>query len=166
MFVQGRIGVAIFSLVTGYVCALKPIRHFNNGDQTIAFRGIAKGAFRRVPRLLLPTFIITCVIWVVCELGAFKQAKRANSWWLNAMSPTRKPTMGIAIRSLFQALVSTWTGENNPYDPNQWNLPPLLKGALQVYIMLVATSFCRTRYRMLVSFILYLYFFASNECKS
>lgn len=165
VFVQGRIGVAIFSLVTGYVCALKPIRNFNNGDHSIAFRGIAKGAFRRVPRLVLPTSIITCLIWVVCEFGAFKQAKRANSWWLNAMSPEPKATFEEDVVSLFRALIETWSREFNPYDPNQWNLPPLMKGALHVYIMLVATSFCQARYRMLISFVLYLYYFASNECK-
>jgi len=163
---QGRIGVAIFSLVTGYVCALKPIRHFHNGDHKVAFRGIAKGAFRRVPRLVLPTSIITCLIWVICELGGFKQAKRANGWWLNSMSPNKAPSFGFAVKSLFGALIDTWGKEHNPYDPNQWNLPPLLRGALQVYIMLIATSFCRTGYRMLISFILYLYFFASNDCES
>jgi len=56
---QGRIGVTIFSLVTGYVCALKPIRQCRNGDQQAAFTGIAKSAFRRVPRLMLPTTIAT-----------------------------------------------------------------------------------------------------------
>lgn len=163
VFVQGRIGVAIFSLVTGYVCALKPIQHFRDGNQPIAFRGIAKGAFRRVPRLVLPTSIITCLIWIICEFGAFKQAKRANSWWLNAMSPTPKATFRISIKSLLLALTTTWTRDHNPYDPNQWNLPPLLKGALHVYIMLIATSFCRARYRMLISLILYIYYYFGNE---
>ena len=163
--VQGRIGVAIFSLVTGYVCALKPIRQFREGNQAAAFKGISKSAFRRAPRLVLPTSIATCLIWFFCQFGAFEMAKRANSWWLNDQTPTITPYIGEAIKSLLHALISTWTVGWNPYDENQWTLPPLLKGAMLVYVMLFATSFCKTRYRMLIQLGLFVFFYACNDRK-
>jgi hypothetical protein len=165
VFIQGRIGVAIFSLVTGYVCALKPIRQFREGNQDMAYRGIAKSAFRRVPRLVLPTTVVTCLIWTLCELGAFQIAKRASGWWLNALSPAMEPDLGVSLKSLFYALITTWTSGVNPYDPNQWTLAPLLKGAMLVYMMLFATSYCKSKYRMLISLLLFVYYFASNDGK-
>ncbi|TGO81169.1 hypothetical protein BPOR_1302g00010 [Botrytis porri] len=42
---QGRIGVTIFSLVTGYVCALKPIRQCRAGNPTACFNTISRSAF-------------------------------------------------------------------------------------------------------------------------
>merc|ERR1712093_268104 len=59
---QGRIGVTIFSLVTGYVCALKPLRQCRAGQQEAMFSGLARSAFRRVPRLILPTTMATTLI--------------------------------------------------------------------------------------------------------
>lgn len=166
ILVQGRIGVTIFSLVTGYVCALKPIRQCRAGDQNAMFAGIAKSAFRRLPRLVLPTTIATTLIWLFCQFGVFEVGNRVTSWWLNYTSPNMTPYIGEAIKTLLSNLITTWTKSWNIYDNNQWTLLPLLKGAMLVYIMCFATAYCKTRYRMMIELGLFVYYYISNDCES
>lgn len=163
VLVQGRIGVSIFCLVTGYVCALKPIRQFRAGQMDAAFSGIAKSAFRRTPRLFLPTTIITVISWFMCQFGVFQIANRAEGWWINYSSPNMTPYIGQAIQDLFIGIVTTWTALWNPYDINHWTLQPLLKGAFWVYTFLLLTGYMKPRYRMMTSLILVAYFYASKD---
>lgn len=162
---QGRIGVAIFSLVTGYVCALKPIRQFRAGQQDAAFAGISRSAFRRVPRLILPTTMATTLIWFFCQFGVFEVGNRVNSWWVNYTSPNITPYFGDAIKSLLYHIITTWTRSWNIYDNNQWTLLPLLKGSMLVYMFLTATAYCKSRYRMILALALFVYYYICNDCK-
>jgi hypothetical protein len=43
---------------------------------------------------------------------------------------------------------------------------PLLKASMLIFIFLVATSYCQTRYRMMLELGLFVYFYVSNDCKS
>lgn len=158
--------MSIFSLVTGYVCALKPIRQCAAGNQEAAFSGIAKSAFRRIPRLLLPTSIATILIWFICQFGVFEVANRVEGWWLNYTSPNITPYIGKAIKMLILNMITTWTRSWNVYDNNQWTLLPLLKGAFLVYVMLFATAYMKPRYRMMVEMGLFVYYYISNDCAS
>ncbi|KAG9241043.1 acyltransferas-like protein [Calycina marina] len=163
VLVQGRIGVSIFALVTGYVCALKPIRQFRAGQMDAAFSGIAKSAFRRTPRLFLPTTIITVASWFICQFGVYQIANRSEGWWINHSSPNMTPWIGRAIYELLNAIVTTWSALWNPYDINHWTLQPLLKGAFWVYTFLIGTAYMKPRYRMTASLILVAYFYVSKD---
>ncbi|KAF8860641.1 hypothetical protein BDZ45DRAFT_587984 [Acephala macrosclerotiorum] len=163
ILVQGRIGVTIFSLVTGYVCALKPIRQCRAGNPDAAFKSIARSAFRRVPRLILPTTIATTLIWFICQFGVFEVGNRVDSWWVNYTSPNMTPFFGEAIKSLLYHIITTWTKSWNIYDNNQWTLLPLLKGSMLIYMMLVATAYCKPRYRMIIELALFVYYYISND---
>lgn len=163
---QGRIGVTIFSLVTGYVCALKPIRQIRSGHPEQAFGSIARSAFRRVPRLILPTTMATALIWFFTQFGVFEVANRATGWWLNYTSPNITPYVGNAVKELLMNIITTWTKSWNIYDNNQWTLLPLLKGSMLVYIMLIATAYCKSKYRMLIELALFVYYYVGNDCKS
>ncbi|RKU43111.1 hypothetical protein DL546_004771 [Coniochaeta pulveracea] len=163
ILVQGRIGVTIFAMVTGYVCALKPIRLCKQGNQEAAFASIGKSALRRVPRLVLPAAIATTIIWFLTQFGVFLVAKRCDSWWAGATSPDATPYLGRAIMSLVNNIVSTWTRGKNDYDGNQWTLLPLLKGSIWVYVFMVGTGHVQQKYRMLASFGMWLYFFIGSD---
>jgi hypothetical protein len=163
--VQGRIGVAIFAFVTGYVCALKPIKLSRQGNQEAAFASMAKSALRRVPRLVIPTALATCIIWVMAQLGLFLVAKRSDSWWSGATAPDQVPHLGDALYSLVHNIIRTWTHGANAYDGNQWTLLPLLKGSLWVYVFILATAYLRPRYRMMASLTMFMYFWAASDCK-
>lgn len=163
VFVQGRIGIAIFALVTGYVCALKPIRQSKSGNIDGALTSVAKSAFRRIPRLFLPTTIATCIMWVLSQLGAYEIAAATDSYWLITTSPVHRRPFSAAIHSLFREIVVTWTLLQNNYDPNQWTLQPLLKGSMMVYMLIFGTIYMQQKYRMMTSLAFYVYFFLSGE---
>jgi Acyltransferase family len=157
--------VAIFSLVTGYVCSLKPIRQARNGDFEGALNSVARSAFRRIPRLVLPTTLITIITWFLCQLGAFQIAKETNSAWMSYTAPTVTPFFGDALRSLIYQVIETWTWGRNIYDPNQWTLQPLLKGSMLVYITIFATVYMQPKYRMMISMAQWVYYYISNDCR-
>jgi peptidoglycan/LPS O-acetylase OafA/YrhL len=71
VLIQGRLGVSIFALVTGYVCALKPLKLYRQDKHEAAFVSISKSALRRFPRLFLPSAAATILSFVLCELGLF-----------------------------------------------------------------------------------------------
>ncbi|KAK7739642.1 hypothetical protein SLS53_005609 [Cytospora paraplurivora] len=96
ILIQGRIGVTIFSFVTGYVCALKPIRLCSQGNQEAAFTSISRSALRRIPRLVLPAAAATAVSWAMAETGLYAVAKHQDSWFIDAQSAERTDYVGEA----------------------------------------------------------------------
>ncbi len=162
---QGRIGVGIFALVTGYVCALKPLRQIRAGDRNAMYNSVAKSAFRRVPRLILPTTLATIITWFFCQFGVFQVAEKSDSWWMNFSAPRMTPYFGEAIYQLLLEVITTWTKGWNMYDHHTWTMLPLLKASMLVFIFLVATSYCKTRYRMMLELGMCVYFYISNDCK-
>lgn len=160
---QGRIGVTIFAFLTGYVCALKPIRQIRTGNPVAALSTVAKSAFRRVPRLMLPTIIATTIAWFLCQMGAFNVARRSDSWWIANASPVISPTWSAAFHALVENLVGTWVTGHCSYDDHQWTLLPLLKGSMLIYIAIFATAYMHGRYRMLVAAALYGYAYICKD---
>ncbi|KAI0007851.1 acyltransferase family-domain-containing protein [Xylariaceae sp. FL0662B] len=160
---QGRIGVTIFSFVTGYVCALKPIKLYRQNNQDVAYTSIAKSALRRVPRLVIPCGLATVIIWVMANLGMFLVGKQSDCWWCGATAPDRQKNAFESVRHLVANIVSTWTRGSNAYDGNQWTLLPLLRGSMWVYTFIVATSYIRPQYRMVCSLIMFLYFYIASD---
>ncbi|KAI1344399.1 acyltransferase family-domain-containing protein [Xylariaceae sp. FL0016] len=163
ILVQGRIGVTIFSFVTGYVCALKPIKLYRQNNQDAAFTSIAKSALRRVPRLVIPCAFATVIIWVMSMLGMFMVGKQSDCWWCDMTSPDRITNIFQSIRHLIFNIINTWTHGANAYDGNQWTLLPLLKGSMEVYIFIIGTAYLQPRYRMICSLIVYLYFYIGGD---
>ncbi|KUI71838.1 hypothetical protein VM1G_08093 [Cytospora mali] len=163
ILIQGRIGVTIFAFVTGYVCALKPIKLCRQGNQEAALASISKSALRRIPRLVLPAAAATAVSWVMAEMGLYAVAKHQDSWWIDVQSSRRIAYLGEAFRNLVYNIVTTWTRSTNEYDNNQWTLLPLLKGSIWVYAFMVATAYIKPRFRMLASFGLWVYFYCASD---
>ncbi|KAL4954607.1 ankyrin repeat-containing domain protein [Aspergillus filifer] len=75
---QGRLGVTIFAFLTGYVCALKPVKLSRNGNMLGAFTAVGKSAFRRPPRLILPATLALIISWAMAQCGAFIAASRSD----------------------------------------------------------------------------------------
>ncbi|KAH9906031.1 acyltransferase family-domain-containing protein [Xylariomycetidae sp. FL2044] len=160
---QGRIGVSIFALVTGYVCALKPLKLFRQNNQDAAFTSIAKSALRRVPRLIIPCTVATIIIWVMTELGMFKVGRQSDCWWCSFTSAEQTSDVFGALKSLLKNTISTWTEGRNDYDGNMWTLLPLLRGSMQVYVFLMATSYVRPVFRMIAALVMYSYFYIAGD---
>ncbi|KAJ5831953.1 hypothetical protein N7474_000264 [Penicillium riverlandense] len=155
---QGRIGVTIFAFLTGYVCALKPIKLSRAGDKQAAFTTIAKSAFRRPPRLILPATIALLISWTVAQFGGFVVANRSDCWWCRYASPDLAPTFLDELIRLPKNFLSVWTTGFMAYDDHQWALLPLLLASMLIYILLTATMFVKFRFRMLIYVGMILYF--------
>ncbi|KAJ5381489.1 uncharacterized protein N7496_003917 [Penicillium cataractarum] len=155
---QGRLGVTIFAFLTGYVCALKPLKLSRAGDTTSAFTTIAKSAFRRPPRLIFPATIALVISWTVAQFGGFTVANRSDSWWCRYAAPDLEDSLWKEVLRLGENFLSTWTTGYMAYDDHQWALLPLLKASMLVFILLVATMFMRFRYRVTVYIGMLLYY--------
>ncbi|KAH7631512.1 acyltransferase 3 [Sordaria sp. MPI-SDFR-AT-0083] len=154
---QGRLGVPIFAFLTGFVCAAKPLKlAYIQGNHSASLKTVARSAFRRPPRLVLPAVIATLISFVLSIFGAYTASNRCDSFWVRFDAPDPKP-LGENFRRLFRALLETWTTTENVYDRHQWAMRPLLIGAFQVYIVLAATIGMRFRYRILVHVLLVAY---------
>jgi peptidoglycan/LPS O-acetylase OafA/YrhL len=154
---QGRIGVPIFAFLTGFVCAYKPIKlAYQQGNQPAALKSVARSAFRRPPRLILPALIATFISFIMSSLGAYTAANRCDSHWVRFDAPDPMP-FGNNIRRLISTSITTWTNTENLFDRHQWAMRPLLIGAFQVYVVLAATIGMRFKYRMLVHVLMVLY---------
>lgn len=163
VFFQGRIGVAIFSFVTGYVCCLKPIKCFQSGSQDKAFAAISKSAVRRVPRLVLPVAIVLALSALATQLGAFEIAKNSTGYGLDVTSPPYDPDWFHALQTLIRDEVRVWTSGESVYGAELWTMLPILKGAFWVYCYLLATAHVQQRYRMLIALVMTMYRWCAND---
>jgi peptidoglycan/LPS O-acetylase OafA/YrhL len=155
---QGRLGVTIFGLLTGYVCALKPIKQSRNGDHLGAFTSVAKSAFRRPPRLIFPATIVLIISWVMTQFGAYIVANRSDCWWCRHAAPDLADSFWEEVLRLFKNFLSVWTTGYMAYDDHQWALLPLLKSSMLVYVLLCITMFVKFRWRLAIYLGMFLYF--------
>jgi Acyltransferase family len=161
---QGRVGVPIFAFLTGFVCAYKPLKlAYLQGNALASLQSVARSAFRRPPRLVLPAAMATFMSFVLTLFGGYRTATRCDSFWVRFDAPNQEPTFAKEVRRLSRALLTTWTDTDNPYDRHQWAMRPLLIGAFQVYVCLAATLRMRFRYRILVHVLLMVYWMLNNN---
>ncbi|KAJ6014931.1 hypothetical protein N7540_009522 [Penicillium herquei] len=155
---QGRLGVTIFAFLTGYVCALKPIKQARNGDHLGSFTSVAKSAFRRPPRLIFPATIALLISWIMAQFGAFIVANRSDCWWCRYAAPDLEDSLWKEFIRLGQNFLGVWTTGYMAYDDHQWALLPLLKASMLVYVMLCIVQFVKFRWRLGIYLGMFLYF--------
>jgi len=154
--------VSIFAFVTGYVCALKPLKLYRQEKQEAAFISISKSALRRFPRLFLPSAVATVISWMICELGLYSVAKHTSLGWLSE-TPPRMGSLFPAIGNVIYEIGAIWIKRDNEYDRNQWTMLPLLQESIKIYAYLIAIAYVKPRYRMLATFGMFAYFWMSSD---
>ena len=159
----GRPSVALFVILSGFVNALKPIQQLRAGSIDDALSGVAKSAFRRTGRFILPAMIATILSWLLCQLGGYGLAKGVEAAWIRDTSPLPSSSLFGAIVDLLENLIKTWTDGGNKYDMVQWALTFLLKASMMVYLTIVATAYVQPRYRMVIYAIMYCYFWTFGD---
>jgi len=155
--------VTIFAFLTGYVCALKPLKQSRNADKLGSFTSIAKSAFRRPPRLILPATIAMLISWTLAQFEGYLTALRSDCWWCRYAAPKVKETLWEEVIELGRNFLSVWTNGFMAYDDHQWALLPLLLASMLVYVLLVATMFVKFRWRLGVYLGMFFYFHQSTE---
>ena len=170
---QGRIGVPIFAFVTGFVCALKPLRLLRNGPdgQGAGLKSIVKSASTRAPRMVLPAALATVISCAVCASGWYEAANHAENWFVRYDSPVRKDNIFEELGRLMQAILDTWTTGDNVYDRHQWAMQPLLMVAFYTYVLLLVVTRMKFAFRLGVYIFMMTYWWAncqkgSGKCKT
>lgn len=160
----GRVSIAIFAIIAGYVNAIKPISFMRAQENDRALASLASSAFRRTGRLVLPTSIATVIAWLLTQIGGFEVALHANQPWLRDISPHMSTSVSEALSSLMKNLITTWTTGANDYDKIQWTITFFLQAAWWTYMLLLATIYVKSKYRLLIYGGLYCYFwYAKNR---
>ena len=100
---SGPFWVSIFFLLSGYVCAIKPLRLASAGQHEEARKVVASCAFRRLVRIGIPAFFGTLFPWTMVQLGAFKLVPEIDQWegWLVWTRPPRIKGVFAAVYNLF-----------------------------------------------------------------
>ena len=160
---MGRPSVAAFAILSGYVNALKPIQQTRAGHLDAALSGIAKSAFRRTGRFIIPAIVATTLSWLVCQFGGYGLAHDVESAWIRDTSPLPSTSFAGAFTDLFRSLVTTWTDGMNAYDRVQWTLVFLLRGSMLVYLTMLATAYVLPRHRLLVYVMMYCYYWKTGD---
>jgi hypothetical protein len=160
---SGRVSIAIFALITGYVNSVKPIKLVRAGETDKALSSIALSSFKRTGRLVLPTSVATLLAWLTAQMGGFEAARYAAQPWIRNISPPPSKSWTEAISSLVRNLVTTWTKGANDYDKVQWTVSFFLKAAMLTYMTLIATAYVQSHYRLQLYAALYIYYWCAGD---
>ena len=102
---NGHTWVAIFFLLLGFVNALKPVRLARSGQPDLASSNLARGAFGRICRLILPASLVTTISWGICQFKLYETARFSDAFWLIPPVPHPVPM-----------LLQHWQTSRMPYE--------------------------------------------------
>jgi peptidoglycan/LPS O-acetylase OafA/YrhL len=102
----GFLAVAIFFVLSGYVCSIKPLKLARVGKPEEARKVIGSSAFRRVIRLALPAMLATSISWWLAQVGAYDMAHNLPGYcWLHFHSAWPSDDWPTAFEDLIKAFV-------------------------------------------------------------
>ena len=107
VYAAGPFWVAVFFVLSGYVCAVKPLRLANTGKVEETRMTIASSTFRRFLRIGLPATLGTILGWVLCQLGVqelFDEAEVGCEWETFVMAK-RLPGIIAPLKNLIRQCV-------------------------------------------------------------
>ncbi|OJD19038.1 hypothetical protein AJ78_00989 [Emergomyces pasteurianus Ep9510] len=161
--VGGRSAVSIFFLVTGFVNSINPIKNADAGNTELALTNLAKSTFTRSARLVIPTNLAATVAWLVCHLGGFNVAHRADAPWIRRVSRYPSPTLWTALKELVKNWTIYWNDSGTTYDPVHWTVVYFLEGSMRIYLTLLATTLVSWRWRVAICAFLYSFAWCTND---
>jgi peptidoglycan/LPS O-acetylase OafA/YrhL len=101
----GNTWVAIFFILSGFVCSRNALRLARAHHVDEARKNISRSMIRRVVRLVVPATLATLVCWASTQLGLYEFA-RAGDYWVSASIPPKVEGVVNAVRALFKECVS------------------------------------------------------------
>lgn len=164
VFYAGGFSVDEFVIIAAYVSAIRPIKQTRTGQNEDALIGIAKAAFKRIFRLLIPVVLMTTTAWILCQMGAFSFSQAfQGSWWVRHTTPTPSANFSASLHDLFYHNFTTWYNSLNIYERNFWVMRYFLQASFYCYIILFSTVHVSPNRRFLIYAILYAYNYATFE---
>jgi peptidoglycan/LPS O-acetylase OafA/YrhL len=127
-FTIGDLWVSVFCLVSGFVISYQVFHMTQTGQ-------FSKSLLKRYPRLMLPVFALSAIVYVMLHLNLFwngQAAMLSGSEWL-AQFYQNKTTISDL---LFSSIADTWiVGMATLYSNAFWMLADLFAGSFMAYIL-------------------------------
>lgn len=127
-FAIGDLWVSVFCLVSGFVISYQ-VFHMTDEKQ------FSRSLLKRYPRLMLPVFALSAIVFVMLHLNLFFNTQAAaltGSEWL-AQFYQDKTTLSDLI---FSSIADTWiVGYSTLYSNAFWMLADLFGGSFMAYIL-------------------------------
>lgn len=134
----GDFWVSMFCMVSGFVIAYQ-VYHMTDAKQ------FSKSLLKRYPRLMIPVFALSAIVYVMLHMGLFYNVQAANltgSSWL-AQFYQNKTTLSDLF---FSGLIDTWiVGMATLYSNAFWMLAELFAGSFMAYILAVMGKYANKR---------------------
>jgi peptidoglycan/LPS O-acetylase OafA/YrhL len=107
MVAAGPFWISIFFLLSGYVCAIKPLRLSRAGQPDDARKVVASSAFRRLFRIGIPAAVGTIFPWILTQMGVFQLIPELalDGGWLSFTTPKRVEGIWASISELIKQIV-------------------------------------------------------------
>ncbi len=129
-FVTGDLWVSVFCLISGFVIAYQ-VFHMKDEKQ------LSKSLLKRYPRLMLPVFALSAVVYVMLHLNLFYNGPASmlsGSEWLAEFYQNKTTLYDL----FFSSIVDTWiVGMSTLYSNAFWMLAELFAGSFMAYILAV-----------------------------
>jgi peptidoglycan/LPS O-acetylase OafA/YrhL len=96
----GNFCVALFFLLSGFVCSIKALRKARQGEAGEARHVAAESILRRIIRLVLPAAVATTLSFICSQMSWYNSAWENGSPW---MQRVKQPVHGFrpSLNSLF-----------------------------------------------------------------
>lgn len=127
-FVTGDLWVSVFCLISGFVIA-NQVFHMKDEKQ------FSRSLLKRYPRLMLPVFALSAVVYVMLHLNLFYNGPASllsGSEWLAEFYQNKTTLYDL----FFSSIVDTWiVGMSTLYSNAFWMLAELFAGSFMAYIL-------------------------------
>lgn len=128
---NGNFWVCIFCIVSGFVLSLKIMNKRNRGS-------ISESILKRYPRLVLPMFFISFLVYFMLKMGLFSNLEAASytkSEWLSGYYLETVSIKKVITCSLY----SVWFEGDSTFSTAFWMMTPLFMGSFLTYLIGVVT---------------------------
>ncbi|KIW14598.1 hypothetical protein PV08_07382 [Exophiala spinifera] len=165
--------VDVFFFISGYVLVSKPLRLLYAHNTSTALSSISSAVFRRAFRLYLPSMAMILIASVLAGLGFFDPGTGFyNMRHDDVRGPQEQPPARLSsltaqiysgLKDCYRLMDNTipWGKANFPYesedaarpsgmvyDRHLWTIPVEFRCSMLVFVMLLATSRIRRRWRL------------------
>lgn len=127
-FVTGDLWVSVFCLISGFVIAYQ-VFHMKEERQ------LSRSLLKRYPRLMLPVFALSAIVYVMLHLELFYNGPASllsGSEWLAQFYQNKTTLYDL----FFSSIVDTWiVGMSTLYSNAFWMLAELFAGSFMAYVL-------------------------------
>lgn len=127
-FAVGDLWVSVFCLVSGFVISYQ-VFHMTDAKQ------LSRSLIKRYPRLMLPVFALSAMVYGMLHLGLFFNTQAAaltGSEWLSEFYQDKTTLWDL----FFSSIADTWiVGYSTLYSNAFWMLADLFNGSFMAYLL-------------------------------